>query len=98
MLLAVDVDYRPDGSAVASGILFADWRSGTVEATFIRRIAAVQPYHPGRFFERELPCILAVLDALPRGRRRSSSTAMSSLARTAVPASAPTSSTRSAVA
>lgn len=65
MLLAVDVDYRADGSAVAAGILFADWRSGTVADTVIRRIPKAAPYRPGHFFERELPCILAVVEALP---------------------------------
>jgi deoxyribonuclease V len=65
MLLAVDVDYRADGSAVAAGVLFADWASGVIEDTLIRRVPSAQPYRPGHFFERELPCILAVLDDLP---------------------------------
>lgn len=61
MRLAVDVDYRDDGSAVAAAVLFAEWTSGTIEDTVVRRIAAVEPYRPGLFFQRELPCILAVL-------------------------------------
>ena len=64
MLLAVDVHYRGDGGAVAAGVFFADWTSGTIRQTLIRRIAGVLPYRPGRFFERELPCILRVLDGL----------------------------------
>jgi deoxyribonuclease V len=65
MHVAVDVDYRQDGSALAAGVLFADWASPVIEDTVIRRIAAARPYRPGRFFERELPCIMAVLDDLP---------------------------------
>ena len=62
MLLAVDVDYKDDGSAVAAGVLFQSWASATIEDTVLRTIASVQAYQPGRFFERELPCILAVAD------------------------------------
>lgn len=65
MHLAVDVNYRDDGSAAAAGIVFAGWASGTIEDTVVRRIASVQPYRPGRFFERELPCLLAVLGDAP---------------------------------
>jgi deoxyribonuclease V len=60
--LAVDVDYRDDGSAVAAGVLFPDWHSGAAEQTLTHRIANVAAYTPGRFFERELPCILALLE------------------------------------
>jgi deoxyribonuclease V len=65
MLLAVDVDYRADGSALAAGVLFADWASPVIQGTVIRSIRKVAPYRPGRFFERELPCILAVLPDVP---------------------------------
>lgn len=61
---AVDVHYRDDGSAVAAGILFADWRSDEIVAEAVVTIPAVRPYAPGRFFERELPCILALVGAL----------------------------------
>lgn len=61
MHLAVDVDYREDGSAVAAAVAFADWTSGTISQTLLRHIRSVAPYRPGHFFERELPCILAVL-------------------------------------
>lgn len=64
MHLAVDVDYRDDGSAAVAGILFSDWRSAAIDDTVAVRVAAVRPYVPGRFFERELPCILALLDTL----------------------------------
>ncbi len=65
MHLAMDVDYRPGGGAVAAGLLFADWSSATATQTLIRRIATVQPYRPGQFYQRELPCLLALLEASP---------------------------------
>ncbi len=64
MLLAVDVDYRDDGSAVAAGIVFRDWPSGVVAQTIIRRIDRVENYQPGEFYRRELPCILTVISAV----------------------------------
>ena len=61
MILAVDVDYRLDGGAIAAGVLFRDWPSDVAQQTLIRRIGQVSPYRPGFFFERELPCILDLL-------------------------------------
>ena len=60
-ILAIDVDYRPDGGAVAAGVLFADWTSVGVERTVTKAIEAVLPYQSGQFFQRELPCILELL-------------------------------------
>jgi deoxyribonuclease V len=60
MLACVDVDYRADG-AVAACALFADWADGVAAAEAVRRIADVEPYQPGAFYKRELPCLLAVL-------------------------------------
>ena len=66
MLVAVDVDYRDDYRAVAAGAVFRDWNSGTIEDIVLHSVADVRPYVPGRFFERELPCILAVLEKCPK--------------------------------
>lgn len=65
MILAIDVDYRPDGAAITAGVAFADWRSDRVEATVLRRIDKVASYRPGYFYERELPCIMSLLSELP---------------------------------
>lgn len=65
MHLAMDVDYREDGGALAAGALFPDWGAAQAERFVIRRLERVAPYRPGRFFERELPCLLAVLEASP---------------------------------
>lgn len=62
--LAVDVHYRDDGSAIAAGILFPDWETDEIAREAVVAIPSVSAYVPGRFFERELPCILALLDTL----------------------------------
>jgi deoxyribonuclease V len=60
MIACVDVDYRA-AEAVAACIVFRSWTDGhsTVEA--VERIGKVEPYEPGQFSRRELPCLLAVL-------------------------------------
>lgn len=60
--LAVDVDYRDDGTARAAGIGFDDFKSDAVAAQVVAEIAKVAPYRPGRFFERELPALLALFE------------------------------------
>lgn len=65
MLVAIDVAYGQDGGAVAAAVAFARWDSAAPDATFVRRIDRVAPYRPGRFFERELPCVMAVLELVP---------------------------------
>jgi deoxyribonuclease V len=64
MLACLDVDYRPDGPAIAACLLFTSWQSASAESSAIARIDDVAPYTPGMFFERELPCLLRVLAAL----------------------------------
>jgi deoxyribonuclease V len=61
MLAAVDVDYRNEGGAVAACVLFNDWTDGLSAGDHTERIAHVEPYQPGQFYKRELPCLLAVL-------------------------------------
>ena len=63
MIACVDVDYREAG-AVAACVLFRAWPDAEPVSEVVVRIAAVEPYEPGRFYRRELPCLLAVLEAL----------------------------------
>lgn len=63
-ILAVDVHYGAD-IAVAGGILFDDWTSETVQAQYTARRDGVEPYRAGAFFERELPILLDLIDAVP---------------------------------
>ena len=60
LLACVDVDYR-DSGAVAAAILFLDWSAAQGVAEHVVAVDRVAPYRPGAFYERELPCILAVL-------------------------------------
>ena len=60
LLACVDVDYRGE-AAVAAAILFLDWSTADPLAEHVVAVEHVAPYRPGAFYERELPCILAVL-------------------------------------
>jgi len=64
MNLIADVQYDSDARGVVAGILFPDWTSDAIARSKVVRIDAVAPYRPGRFYERELPCLLALLDRL----------------------------------
>jgi len=61
MIACVDVDYRDDG-AVAACVLFRSWTDAEPAGEYICRIERVEPYQPGQFYKRELPCLLAVLE------------------------------------
>ena len=60
--LAVDVHYVADANAFAAGVAFADWSSDEIARSVAVRIPEVLPYRPGHFYERELPCVLTLLD------------------------------------
>jgi deoxyribonuclease V len=61
MIACVDVDYRDEG-AVAACLLFRNWTDAEPAGEHICRIERVEPYQPGQFYKRELPCLLAVLE------------------------------------
>ncbi len=60
VLAFLDVDYRTD-SAVAACVLAGSFADPAPAAEWVERIAHVEPYEPGAFYKRELPCLLAVL-------------------------------------
>ncbi len=62
MIAFVDVDYRETG-AVAACVLANDWLDPVPLREIVEPIRHVEPYVPGEFFKRELPCLLAVLQA-----------------------------------
>jgi deoxyribonuclease V len=64
MIACVDVDYR-DAGAVAACVCFEHWDDGTPVLESAIEIRGVEPYEPGQFYRRELPCILTVLQTLP---------------------------------
>lgn len=61
----MDVDYR-DAYAVAAGILFNAWESDATLKELTVRIETVAPYEPGRFYKRELPCLISLIKKLER--------------------------------
>jgi deoxyribonuclease V len=63
MIACLDVDYR-EKEAVAACVMARDWPDSKPAAKAVVRIDEVEPYEPGRFFRRELPCLLAVLEAI----------------------------------
>jgi deoxyribonuclease V len=60
MIASVDVDYRARG-AIAACVLFRCWSDDASTDELVERIAKVEAYEPGKFYRRELPCVLAVL-------------------------------------
>lgn len=60
MIASVDAYYRGVG-AVAACVLFEPWTAEKAIREIVRHIEGVEPYEPGLFYKRELPCILAVL-------------------------------------
>jgi len=66
MIAATDASYRGE-KAIAAGILFDGWTADRPSVKICELIRTAEPYRPGFFFKRELPCLLEVLDRL-RGR------------------------------
>ena len=64
MILATDVHYPKTGGAVAAGILFENWESEHEHDRHCVRVEDVNPYEPGLFFKRELPCLLKLLEEI----------------------------------
>lgn len=61
MNLAVDVHYREE-TALVAGVLFADRRTCEPDQELIASVPIVAGYEPGRFYRRELPCLLELLN------------------------------------
>lgn len=62
-ILAVDAQYSGDFARVA-GVVFSSWTADTPLAEYVIDVQGVLPYRSGFFYERELPCILAMLDVM----------------------------------
>ena len=62
MILAVDVDYRQN-KAVVAGVCFEHWSDESPLLVVRTDVADVEPYEPGFFYKRELPCILKLIEA-----------------------------------
>jgi deoxyribonuclease V len=67
MIAFIDVGYvRPDGdrdeSALAACVVAERWSDARPLEQRVAHVARVAPYEPGRFYLRELPCVVAVLE------------------------------------
>ena len=60
----VDVDYKGAGARAAC-VLTESWEAESPTSTYVSDIETVEPYEPGNFYRRELPCIVSVLRMLP---------------------------------
>lgn len=63
MIACVDVAYHGDEASTAC-VLFREWGDGQGEREIVTKIGPVEEYQPGRFYRRELPCLLAVLGSV----------------------------------
>ena len=60
MKLVVDVQYS-ENSALTGGILFNTWNSSVISQKLLSQENSIQEYEPGKFYKRELPCIINLL-------------------------------------
>jgi len=64
---AVDVGYSKN-EALAAAVIFSKWEQAAADMTYTSQISGITLYEPGKFYLRELPCILDILhrlDSLP---------------------------------
>ncbi len=65
MKLAIDVYYPDQESAIVAGVLFNSWEDCEPEEIIrIKKVGYIAPYISGKFYQRELPPIKALLDEL----------------------------------
>lgn len=65
MIACVDVHYR-ESAAVAAAVEFENWADAQPLHEVSADLTVVEPYQPGKFYRRELPCLVAALSALPQ--------------------------------
>ncbi len=61
MIIAIDVHYRNE-KAKAVSVEFDNWDDEQPQKINIIELPEAEPYVPGEFYKRELPCILEVLN------------------------------------
>jgi deoxyribonuclease V len=63
MMVAVDVDYRAS-IAIVAGVIFDNWLDNKPVREITAQICEVKEYISGQFYQRELPCILELLQQI----------------------------------
>lgn len=67
MLLVTDVQYDNDnGTALSAGVLFRAWGDAVPAREITVPMDDIEPYVPGQFWKREVPCLTALLGMLPQ--------------------------------
>ncbi len=64
MIACTDVYYAAT-HAIAACLLFRDWRDDCSYLELTNRVEKPAAYEPGRFYRRELPALLSVVERLP---------------------------------
>jgi deoxyribonuclease V len=62
MIAAFDVHYPGDGRASVAAVLFRDYKDPEPALEHVRMTEVVSDYIPGRFYLRELPCIISLFE------------------------------------
>ncbi len=62
MIAALDAAYETGGTATAAAVVFGRFADAAPSAVYTATVGPVEDYVPGRFFRRELPALLAVLE------------------------------------
>jgi deoxyribonuclease V len=65
MMAFFDVQYGPQ-QACAAAVWAQNWEDAVPAGTCLRLLPAPSDYEPGHFYRRELPCLLALWEALPQ--------------------------------
>jgi deoxyribonuclease V len=65
MILAIDVDYKPNKIALIGGVLFKSWQDSTSHQIIKTQLENIADYKSGEFYKRELPPILKLLQEIP---------------------------------
>jgi len=60
----LDVYYKGTGARAAC-VLGDTWESESPSRTYVQVIRTAEPYESGKFYRRELPCLISVLCLLP---------------------------------
>lgn len=62
MIVATDVLYDEDQrTGLAAAVAFDSWGDSVAAREWTHLVQDIEPYEPGSFFRRELPCLLALL-------------------------------------
>lgn len=62
MIVATDVQYDEDQqTGLAAAVAFQAWGDETPSREWTVLVEGIEPYVPGQFYKRELPCLLTLL-------------------------------------